>query len=179
MMVRAQGRDLDHLAVRNALQAVVIANHGVLNPRQVVEAARDPASMLHRFFEWDDTAAAEAYRLAQVGALVRRVKLTILRTEQATRAVTITTTRGYQSRPSQRRRDGGYESITDLLTDADKRRELLGQVLGELGAYRRRYAALVELDAVWTALDEVTAEAHEDSLPDAPGDETARPGAAG
>lgn len=32
--------------------------NGRLDPSLVVEAARDPASPLHAYFEWDDTEAA-------------------------------------------------------------------------------------------------------------------------
>lgn len=37
------------------------------------EAEKDPGSMLHRFFEWNDTAAATQHRLHQARQLVRSV----------------------------------------------------------------------------------------------------------
>lgn len=49
--------------------------HGALNPELVVDAARDPEHPLHSRFEWDDTAAAEKYRLQQASELLRVVKL--------------------------------------------------------------------------------------------------------
>jgi hypothetical protein len=72
--------------------------------------------------------------------------------------VKITTTRQFQSRPSQRTATGGYESIEQILEDPDKRVELLLQVMKEIMAYRRRYAELSELDGVWQAVDEVAAD---------------------
>ena len=50
---------------------------GRLTPEQVVEAARDKASALHDCFEWDDSTAAEKYRLDQARDLLKRVKIEI------------------------------------------------------------------------------------------------------
>lgn len=173
---------LDHEReeIRNALLSISVQHHGVLNPHDVVDIARDPSHVLHARFEWDDSAAAEAYRLAQASALIRRVRLTVMRASSTNREITMSTTRAYQSRPSMR--PNGYEAIQVLLADDEKRRELLAQVLSELNAYRKRYAELSELEAVWIAVDEAMTDLHAES-PDgtpstAPDGET-RPGAAG
>ena len=76
--------DLDREQVRAALAAIVERDHGVLNPRTVLDAARDPGSILHRYFEWNDGDAAEQYRLLQVGSLVRHVRLTIIKPDAVT-----------------------------------------------------------------------------------------------
>lgn len=49
--------------------------HGQLTPALVVDAARNPEHPLHTRFEWDDTLAAEQWRLEQAGQLLRIVKL--------------------------------------------------------------------------------------------------------
>lgn len=41
----------------------------------VIDDARDPSSPLHRYFEWDDSEAAEKYRQVQAGLLIRRVRV--------------------------------------------------------------------------------------------------------
>jgi hypothetical protein len=172
-------RDIEQEEVRAALRAVAAAHNGVLNPHDVVDAARPGESVLHGYFEWDDAKAAEQYRLAQASALVRRVKLSIVRTDREQRTMTITTTRGYQSRPSMRSRVGGYEAIEALLSDAQKRAELLAHVLSELTAYRKRYADLSELESVWTAVDDAVTEYQTDSISSSAPDGESRPGAAG
>lgn len=54
--------------------------HGqALAPATVVGAASDPASVLHRYFEWDDTAAAAAYRLTQARTLIRAIQVQVIR----------------------------------------------------------------------------------------------------
>jgi hypothetical protein len=177
--MNATPTDVERETVRMALLAIVERNNGVLNPRLVIDAARDPGHVLHPHFEWDDAVAGEAYRLAQVGALVRRVRLTIVKAGTKPREVTLSTTREYQSRPSMRRASGGYESIDTILADTDKRAELIAQVVRELSAYRKRYAELSELQSVWFAVDEVTTDLFTDLSPSAPGGDDTRPGAAG
>ncbi len=48
---------------------------GELTPALVVETARDPEHPLHSRFEWDDSVAAEKWRLEQASQLLRVVKL--------------------------------------------------------------------------------------------------------
>jgi len=47
---------------------------GKLYPADVVNAARSPSSPLHPYFDWDDSSAAEKYRLDQARALIRSVQ---------------------------------------------------------------------------------------------------------
>ena len=151
--------DLKAESIRAALAAIAEANNGYLDPSHVVVAARDAESVLHDEFEWDDDSAAEQYRLAQAGALIRRVKFTVVKQDATSKQVALTTTRAYQSRPSKRRGDEkGYESVQDIMRDPEKRDELIHQVLRELNAYRKRYRDLVALSSVWNAIDDAIAE---------------------
>jgi len=59
--------------LRTQLQQVY-DQYGTLTPALVVQTARDPDHPLHARFEWDDTVAAEKYRLTQGGELIRSIK---------------------------------------------------------------------------------------------------------
>jgi hypothetical protein len=50
---------------------------GYIEPAVVVEEARDPASILHDEFEWDDAVAAEQHRLDTARGLIRFVRLEV------------------------------------------------------------------------------------------------------
>lgn len=56
-----------------ALREIRKKEGGVLTSKMVLEYARDPDHPLHNFFEWDDSLAAERYRLEQAGHLVRHL----------------------------------------------------------------------------------------------------------
>lgn len=56
--------------LRDHLQALH-DQFGTLTPELVVETARDPKHPLHDRFDWDDTIAAQKWRLEQAGQLLR------------------------------------------------------------------------------------------------------------
>ena len=60
-----------------ALKAIAARDGGLLRPAAVVEAARDESSPLHGAFCWDDTKAAELYRLDQAQRLIRSFRVKI------------------------------------------------------------------------------------------------------
>ncbi len=60
--------------LRDHLQAIR-DERGALTPALVVDTARDPEHPLHSRFDWDDTVAAEKWRLEQASQLLRVVKL--------------------------------------------------------------------------------------------------------
>lgn len=58
------------MSTREHLQAIR-DEHGTLTPALVVDVARDPEHALHSRFEWDDSIAAEKWRIEQAGQLLR------------------------------------------------------------------------------------------------------------
>lgn len=118
--------------------------HGRLVPRLIVDAARRPDSPLHDFFEWNDSKAAEKYRLIQASVLVRTVQVTITPPDMEPRTV-----RAWVS-PSP---GGGYFGIAKVLSDAEMRAQLLEQAHTDLLAFQNRYNSLSELDQVFAAIE--------------------------
>lgn len=83
--------------IASELQAIASQTNELL-PEQVIEAARNPNSAMHDWFEWDDTAAASAYRLAQARWLIKSINVVIERSDQSrviAPAFTFTGTKGY------------------------------------------------------------------------------------
>ena len=113
--------------------------HGYLTPALVVDAARDTDHPLHSQFEWDDTAAAEKYRLHQASALLR------------------ITTRPIPGKPNDIRHfmavrgentpRSDYIPTTEALADPFTRKLVLGQFKREWLAFKRRYDDLEEFAA--------------------------------
>jgi hypothetical protein len=71
--------DMDINAIKDELQQLAVG--GVLEPEQVVEAARNPNSSMHNQFVWDDNEASHLYRLQQARALIKRVKVEVIRSD--------------------------------------------------------------------------------------------------
>jgi len=138
--------------VRQALIDIANENDGRLLPEIIVQTASDPTNLLHEYFEWDNTEAAEKFRLLQAGMLVRRVKLNIIREDKKTKQIRVETTRAFRSLPSCRG-TVGYETLEIVMTNDDKKAELLAAALAELESTKERYEDLNELKDLWDLVE--------------------------
>jgi hypothetical protein len=96
---------------------------GGLDPRAVVEDAKDPGSPLHGCFEWDAEKAAENYWLIQARNLIRSVRLVV--SEERINLKTI----AYVRDPEKAADESGYISTTHVRTDKERSRQVLTQEL--------------------------------------------------
>lgn len=53
-------------------------NYGSLKTQFVVDTAKPEKSILHSFFEWNDSKAAELYRLQQARCLINNIEVVII-----------------------------------------------------------------------------------------------------
>lgn len=114
-------------------------------PHQILDKARDPNTELHKCFEWDDSVAAEKYRLSQARKVV--CHLVIRETVQ-------------DKKPPirfmlQTKNGDGYQPTRIIYKDPDKYQELLQSVLRDLVAIRNKHRNLSELEEVFEAIDQL------------------------
>lgn len=118
-----------------AIAAVATVHEGRLHPADVVDAARDPKSVLHPHFEWRDAVAAEAFRLEQARTLIRSVCLLGEPFDEPPRAwLSIKDLDGQSYRP--------YGAVRQ---NVDLQLAVLKQARVDLAAFRRRYAQMAEI----------------------------------
>lgn len=134
------GERLEMLRERNAEQ---------LTPDVVVADARSPCSPLHSFFEWDDSEAAEQYRLHQARNLIHSVAVTYPATE-ARPTRTVVAFVNIKTDDEQ-----FYTSTVDAMSNGDYRAIVLKQAWRDLQAFRRRYGELAEFAQLFTTMDEL------------------------
>ncbi len=133
--------------VGQELEKIRAVHNGLALPKEVIKAAKKKNSPLYRYFEWDDTTAAEKWRLEQAGSLVRAVG--VIYGDNPKRRPT----RAYVSVEKDGER--GYMEISDVMTNADLRDQLLTQALNEAESFKWKYKTLTELQSVFTAIDRV------------------------
>lgn len=138
---------------------------GVVPPKAVVDFARNPKTALHNEFVWDNSVAAERYRLDQARRILR-VYVTYEIPEPEHKSVSLNLVdsntkvmprkvRGTVSLPSDRKNGGGYRWVEDVLNDSSLREEMLETAKQELATFRRKYKKLHELSEVHEAIDKV------------------------
>ena len=118
---RVYGARLQELAQQNQL----------LTPADVVEDGRRDASPLHDYFEWDDSAAAEAYRLVQARYLLRHLDIIVERSGQKepTRAFQLVTVG----------EERGYMPAGTVFADVDLAQQVIERARRELAGWADRY----------------------------------------
>lgn len=130
----------------------IVATHGHCQPSQLVEAARDDASPLHRLFTWDDETAATNWRSHEARRVINSLVITVQTGGQKLQTPAFISV-GH--RVSTQEEGEGYRPISVVAHDPLFSQEALGEALSRLRAIRARYNAIEALAPVWQAVDEV------------------------
>ena len=135
------GRELAHIE----------RQEGELTPASVLEQARSSNSALHDHFEWDDSAAAEQYRIGQAGELIRSIVVDVTRSN----VEPAKTARAFVS--VERQGERSYMAMERAMSDEQIRKQVLERAWAELAAFRKKYADLKELAGVFSAIERAQA----------------------
>lgn len=118
---------------------------GFLHASTVITWAKShPKSALYAAIEWDDTKAADEYRLWQVRRLIQ---VHVVTEEGEPRLVSLS---------FDRPQGGGYRAIDDILADRSLSQAMLNDALKELDRVRRKYERVKELVSVWIEIEKVS-----------------------
>lgn len=113
-------------------------------PEKVLEKAKDEKSELHKCFEWNDSVAAEKYRLEQARCIIRNlVYVPAKEDDPPVRYYSITQERHV------------YQPTKFFIQQVDEHEKLLKRALEELRAFKQKYKTLSELESVLGAIEEV------------------------
>lgn len=119
-----------------------------VKPEEIVDKARDESTELHKCFEWDDTKAAEKYRVYQARQIVCHLIVKEVNNEPQKQEV-----RFFYKTDSQE----GYKPVSYIMRNEDEYQKLLDQALSELKAFEKKYSALKELDGLFDVINALTA----------------------
>ena len=123
--------------------------HGRITPGNVLEESRPTGAVLHSLFEWNDSAAAEKFRLEQAREVIGNIAVVRMIEGRPTEPV-----RAFVNLvPANRER--GYSSIVKVLSNREYAHQLLETALAEFQALRNKYAILVELAELFDVIDEL------------------------
>lgn len=118
--------------------------NGKVTPQEVLEKARDVNSELHKCFEWNDSIAAEKYRLQQARSIIiNLVYAPKKEEEQSVRCFSLTS------------EAKTYQPTKQFLVQEDEYQTLLKRALSELESFKRKYHTLTELESVFEAIETI------------------------
>ena len=146
------------------LASIAERDGGMLSPAAVVEFARNPKTVLHGRFEWDDAIAGPAYRLWQARKIISREVL-IVGQDDGGQMVAFAVkdggdgkrVRAYISLGDDRRdeENPGYRATLSVLSDEELRANMLEEAKADMQTFRRKFSLLSELAKVFEAMDSV------------------------
>ena len=132
--------------IKKQLEAIANRPAG-LNPRTLLMEAANPHSSLHRYFEWDDTEAAQKWREAQAYDLIRRIKVEVITSEQKTLTVRafwpIKHVEPDGTIDGAKR--GSFLLVNNIMDDKEAVRQVIDNAKSELTAFQVRYSKLAEI----------------------------------
>lgn len=120
-----------------------------LEPEDVLNDAKAKASPLHPLFLWNDSAAAEKWRLSQAVVIIGSIRVLVRKDNKETERHLVVNI----SQPGNR--EPVYVDSVDVYTDAQWREELLKKAIAEIRSWRMRHAELKELSTVFTLIDQL------------------------
>ena len=118
----------------------IIAIGDEATPAQILEKGRSEETELHKCFEWNDSIAAEKYRLSQARKICE--VLVIQRMPDAPKEAP--EIRIFHKTES----TGGYKPINRIVQDNDEYQKLLQRAFAEFHALKVKYQNLQELDYI-------------------------------
>lgn len=121
---------------------------GGCTPKRLLDESRDPESPLHNEFDWEDSVAAEKWRIEQARLLISHVR--IVRTDDSKERNTYQE-RGFVSTPGGR---GVYVSMDTALREEEYKSNLLEQAKREMLSFIAKYRRIKELTGVIEAIEE-------------------------
>lgn len=133
-----------------ALAEIREANGGILRGEDVLTVAANPDHILHPKFQWDDSVAGHQYRLWQAREMITVYVSVVVQAPEVNTVQVYVSLSTDQSNPG-----GGYRLREAVLVNPVHRLVLLTDAINELRRVQCKYNDLVELAAVFTAIDEV------------------------
>lgn len=114
------------------------------SPADIVEAARNESSELHKCFEWDDSIAAEKYREHQARMVITQLVVRTETTDNTPVSVRVISSANAVN---------SYMPTKMLIRSEPEYADLLERAKRELRAFQQKYVAVAELQDIFAMID--------------------------
>ncbi len=125
-----------------------LAKNGIITPIDLVKDAKKKTSPLHKCFEWNDTAAAKAYRITQAQYILRQINVTVERGDE-----TSFTVRAFCHVSNEEQQ--GYTTIESALKDPELWNCVLIQAVAEIKQFQQKYKDIKEFGSLFGEIDKL------------------------
>lgn len=123
---------------------------GVVTKRSFLEESRPEDAPTHNCFEWNDSEAAEKWRLWQAGQIIRDLVVTVVSDDEEQ-----VSTPMFVNVEESRRNEAVFISTETAMLDDEQRKKVLANALKELKIFKDKYSKLKELQGIFQAIEEI------------------------
>lgn len=125
--------------------------NGTINRRLVLESAKPKDSPIHDLFEWDDTIAAENYRLTQARLLISNLNVVIEHEKAEPLEI-----RAYAN--ISETKEGRFINIESAFKSEESKEIVIKRALQELKAFENKYKNLELFGELFNLIDNLIGE---------------------
>lgn len=131
---------------------------GKVTSASFLEYSRPETADTHSMFEWDDSIAAEKYRLRQSAAIIGQIEVEIryIDTPQEASEIQITPVPAFVNVAGKSTRASAtFVNVITAHEDSALWKQVMQNALGELNTFKRKYARYKEFAKVISAIEEL------------------------
>lgn len=129
------------------------SKYGEITSQYVLQEAADENNPMHELFEWDDTVAANKYRLHQASVLICNLAVEVEDNIEEKKLIT----RAYVDISDSDK--GSFINVVSAFKNPDSKTVVLQRAYNELAAFKAKYQNLSELALIINSIDEVLVKA--------------------
>lgn len=115
-------------------------------PQQILEKAKDSSTELHKCFTWDNSEAAEKWRVQEARTIVRSLKIV---EEKPDKKPEPTTIRVFYKTDN----ESGYKPTKLILKKPDEYKMLVERCRSELLSIKQKFQNISEFDEIWELIN--------------------------
>ena len=110
----------------------------------ILDKARDENTELHKCFEWDDSVAAEKYRINQAGGIIRNLVIQVSDDPGEERTIRVL---------HKANEEHVYKPVGAIVRNINEYANLLERAKMELSSFKKKYSCLAELSEIIDLID--------------------------
>lgn len=136
------------------------ARDGNVTSKSFLDYSRPVDSETHGMFEWDDSVAAEKFRLGQATSIINQLEVQIVEVGTEPEELKLHIAPAFVNTEVKKAGVcGSFSNIVSVMSDPETRALTLHNAMRELAAFRRKYSSLSELADLFALIDAIKPEA--------------------
>lgn len=124
---------------------------GKVTSEKLLDVAKDPDSPIHNMFEWDDTKAAEKYRLSTSAHIINGLRVVVKTSEGEEKKLSAFVSVKVVSKKERTE----YINVIDALENKNTRAVVMERMKNDMKSFIGRYELYEEVAGVISAMQEV------------------------